>query len=529
MNAPGPLAVESELGRRRWRVFSVTAVGMFMGTLDATIVAVALPVLSPALKMSYSEALWVQAVYLLTMCVFLIPVGRVADKRGLLRFFLAGVVMFGVFSLACSFATTGAFLIIARCFQGAGAAFMSATSPALVTSVFPPQERGRGLGLNTMAGYLGLMAGPPIGGLIVSHTSWHWIFLINVPIAVIVFTNGWFLLASEWRDREGARQRAAAPQTAGGDLAAPKASGRPVSGRPAGPAAGRLDWPGTALLALTLICLLVPLIFIPFWGWTSGRTIGLLVAFLVFLAAFTFVENRVEDPLLELDLVRRNRVFAAGNFAALLNYAAAYGITTLTAVFLEVVAGFSAQHAGLVLLTQPVFMTGLSAVFGRLSDRIGSRMLATCGMLLVAAGTAQLGTLPSSPPTWRLIVALGTAGVGMAAFSSPNTSSIMGSVRRDQLSLASGFVGTMRTAGQGISVALLGAIAASGLGPTGGRVLFLGEKASRAAAATFSDGYRTAMFVAAGIAAVGAIVSLVRGPRPNQDAAPGDGPPPPTH
>ena len=508
VDTPRPAAAETELGRHRWRVLVLGSIGMFMGTLVTTVVAVALPVLGPALQLSYSEALWVQAAYVLTMSVFLIPVGRLADRHGLMRFYLIGLAIFAVFSIACSLAFSGPFLIAARSLQGAGAAFMAATSPALVTAVFPPEERGRGLGLNAMAGYLGLMAGPPIGGLIVGHASWRWIFLINVPLAIITLVNGWFLLGAERRDRAAARERSAAERGVEGQPA-PAAAG-------AGPATGigaSLDWAGTALLGLLLVSLLVPLISVPFWGWQSPLTLGLLAAFVVFLVAFIVVESRVRDPLLDLDLVRKNRVFAAGTSATFLNYAAIYGVTTLTAVFLQIVQGYSPQQAGLILLIQPLFMVGLSPVFGRLSDSVGSRVLATAGMLLAAAGMLQLGLLPTPCPAWRVLLALGFVGIGLAAFSAPNTSSVMGSVKRSELSLASGFLGTMRTTGQGVSIALLGAIAASSLGATGGRVLFLGEEASEGAAAAFSNGYSAAMLVAAGLAVAGALVSLVQGPR----------------
>lgn len=489
MAAPPSIAGESELGRHRRRVLILCSIGMFMGTLVTTVVAVALPVLGPALRLSYSEALWVQAAYVLAMSVFLIPVGRLADRYGLLRFYLTGVSIFGVLSVACALAFAGSFLIVARCLQGAGAAFMAATSSALVTAVFPPEERGRSLGLNAMAGYLGLMAGPPIGGLIVGHTSWRWIFLINVPLVIITLVNGWFLLSAERRDRAAAVEAPSGRQT--------------VS----------LDWIGVVLLAAMLSALLVPLIFVPFWGWVSPLTLGLLAGAVVLFVAFVLVESRVRDPLLDLDLVRKNRLFAAGTGAAFLNYAAVYGVTTLTAVFLEISQGYSPQRTGLFMLTQPVFMAGLSPVFGKLSDRIGSRLPVTGGMLLIAAGTAQLGVLPSPAPVWRVILALAFVGVGMAGFSAPNTSSVLGAVKRSELSLASGFLGMMRTAGQGVSIGLLGAIAASGLGPTGGRVLFLGEEASAAAALSYSNGFHAAMLVAAGLTIAGAMVSLVRGPR----------------
>ncbi len=504
MDAPRPVAHETELGRHRWRVLVLSSIGMFMGTLLTTVVAVALPVIGPALRLSYSEALWVQAIYVLAMSVFLIPVGRLADKHGRLRFYLVGLGIFGVFSIACAVAFSGSFLVVMRFLQGVGAAFMASTSVALVTAVFPPHERGKGLGLNAMAGYVGLMAGPPIGGLIVGHTSWRWIFLVNVPIVILTVINGWLLLGAERRDRAGAREAAATPVAGAVESAGPGALA-PSGGR------NSLDWTGAALLALLLTALLVPLIFVPFWGWTSPLTLGLLAGFVVLLAAFCFVELRVRDPLLDLDLVRRNRAFAAGTTAAFLNYAAIYGVTTLTAAFLEIALGYSPQRTGLIMLLQPAFMTGLSPVFGRLSDRVGSRLPATVGMLLAAAGAVQMGLLPDDPPAWRILLALGTVGIGMAAFSAPNTSSVMGAVPRSQLSLASGFLGTLRTAGQGVSIGLLGAIAASSLGRDGGRVLFLGEEATEAAISSYAQGFRTAMLVAAGLAVAGALVSLVRG------------------
>jgi MFS family permease len=497
--------LQGELERHRWRVLSLTSIGMFMGPLDSTIVSVALPKIGPALHLSYSEALWVQAGYLLAVSIFLIPIGRLADMHGRMRFYLLGTALFGVFSMVCATSPDGTFLIIARCLQGTGAAFLAATSTALVTAVFPPQERGRALGLNIMTGYLGLTAGPVLGGLIVTHVGWRWIFFINVPIAIATLANGRFFLGAERRDRVAGR-------------GTETASGAPPPSRAA--ARGRsIDWLGAVLLGVGLVCLLVPLTLVPFWGWDSAKTIGLLVAAVALLSAFTVLETRVRDPLLDMDLVRKNHAFAAGAFAALLNYAAVFGITILTAVYLEVIEGYSAQQAGLLLLVQPVFMAGLSPLFGRLSDRIGSRTLATGGMLLGALGIAQLAVLPEGTHPFRMVLALGTIGVGMAAFSSPNTSSVMGSVKRSQLSLASGFLGTMRSVGQGLSVGLLGAIAASGLGAAGARVIFLGEEASQAAAVSFSHGYRTAMFVAVGLSVVGAAVSLVRGKPADQEKA----------
>lgn len=248
--------------------------------------------------------------------ILVIPFGRLSDTRGRMRFYATGVVVFGLGSLAAAVAPSGAFLIAARCVQGAGAALLGATSAAIITAVFPPTERARALGLNGMAVYLGLTAGPPLGGLLVTHFGWRWIFLVNVPIALATLVAGRGLLAVERRDRLVTSARA--------EIA---------------PRGARIDIPGAVLLGVTLATLFVPLTFSPFWGWADTRTIGLLAASAVFLTAFVVVEDRVEEPLLHLDLLRRNRLFAAANVAALLQYAAMYGVTVFTAVFLEICAG----------------------------------------------------------------------------------------------------------------------------------------------------------------------------------------------
>jgi EmrB/QacA subfamily drug resistance transporter len=377
----------------------------------------------------------------------------------------------------------GSWLIASRIIQGGGAALMGATSAAIVTAVFPPHERGRALGINVMAVYIGLTVGPPLGGFIVDTVGWRWIFLINVPIGIVVLLWGWFMLPRSER----------------------------VEGAP------HLDVTGSVLLGVFLVCLLVPLTFSPEWGWASPSTIGLLVISAASFVAFVIVERRVESPSLDLDLGHMTRRVAAANTAALLNYMALYGIGLLTAIYLELVQDSSPSLTGWLLLSMPLLMAVLSPFSGRLSDRLGSRVLATGGMVAIASGMVLLALTTESAPLWRIAVCLGVVGLGMAAFSAPNTSAIMGSVRRDQLSQASAFLGTMRTSGQALSVALLGGIAASQLGRIGSRLLFThGHGAGSAGLAAqavsgYAQGYRYAMLVGAVLALVGAAVSLTRG------------------
>lgn len=486
---------------QRWRLLALTSVGAFMGPFDGSVVSVALPVMSRDLGLSFTAAVWVQAAYLLTVAALLITVGRLADQRGRVRFYLLGTAVFVAASAAAGLSQGGVSLIAGRVVQGAGAAFLVATSAAIVTAVFPPQERGRALGINVMAVYLGLSAGPVLGGAITDLLGWRWIFFVNVPVGLVVLAWGGRLLPRAERPALVAGEQAAAGATPGVAEAPPRRPSRP-------------DAVGSALLATVLVSLLVPLTFAGQWGWGDARTWGLLLLSAAALVAFVVAERRAPDPVLDLRLLTRNRLFAAANGAALLNYLAVHAVGLLTAVFLEVVQRRPAAEAGAIMLSQPLLMAALSPLSGRLSDRFGSRLLATAGMGMVATGTLTLALLPAEASTPRVAASLALVGVGMAVFSAPNTSAVMGSVRRDQLSVASAFLGTMRTAGQALSIAVLGGLAAAPLGAVGGRLLFTHGHAGGAEplAGAFVDGYHRAMAVATALAVVGALASLTRGP-----------------
>jgi EmrB/QacA subfamily drug resistance transporter len=434
--------------------------------------------MGPLLNLSFAASLWVQAAYLLSIAILLIPMGRLADQYGRVHFYLAGVALFTLASLGAALSWNGPTLILSRIVQGMGGALLFATSAAIVTLVFPTHERGRALGINVMATYLGLSAGPPLGGFLVDHLGWPWIFLVNLPIGAVVFLWGWRIMPR----RPGAAERMG------------------------------LDLPGAGLLALLLVGLLVPLTFAAEWGWGSRRVWILLGGAALAFGAFLVRESRARTPLVDLDLLRRNRLFAAANLAALLNYMALFAIAILTAIELQLVQGRTARTAGWIMLGQPAVQAVLSPLAGRLSDRLGSRLLSTAGMLLTALGMALLALLAllgRRPEVAPIVGALGLVGVGLAAFSAPNTSAIMGSVGRDQLSMASAFLSSMRVLGQALSVAILGGIAASQLGPGGWRML-LRVGGSPEASMAFARGYAAAMATGAGLALLGAWASLAR-------------------
>ena len=462
---------------RRWALLALTSVGAFMTPLDGSIVAVALPRMGPALHLSFAASMWVQAAYLLAMAVTLIPLGRLADQWGKVRFYQAGIVIFTLGSLTAAFSHNGWQLVASRALQGLGGALLSATSAAIVTSAFPAEERGRALGINVMAVYAGLSVGPPLGGFIVDHWGWPWIFLVNLPIGLLTLLWGWSLL--------------------------PRTEGERHQGE-------KLDLPGAVLMAVVLGALIVPLTFSSQWTFHAPLTWGLLAIAPVALWGFLAVERRTASPLVDLELLTHNRLFASANLAALLNYCALYAVSVLTAVQLQLVMGHPARVAGWVMMGQPVMQTILSPFAGRLSDRVGSRFLATTGMVLVALGMALLGLVGRGGGLSSVVGALAVVGLGMAAFSAPNTSAIMGSVRRTQLGVAGAFLGTMRVTGQALSVALLGGIAASRLGAGGWRLLLKQGVSAGPAIEAFAWGYRAAMFTGAALALVGAWASLNR-------------------
>jgi EmrB/QacA subfamily drug resistance transporter len=466
------------LTERRWRLLGATAIGAFIAPFDGSVVAIALPKIGPALHLGFVGALWVQLSYLLVLTVALIPAGRLADLWGGLRLYRIGVVVFALASAAAGASTSTAWLLAARCIQGLGAALLSATSTALVTEAFPEAERGKALGLNVTAVYLGLALGPALGGLLTEQVGWRSIFYVNIPVAAASLGWGWRLTSERHAERHSAR--------------------------------ARLDLPGVGLLVGALAAGMVGVSLAPIWGWSAVSSLALMVGGAAGVIGLVAYESRRSEPFLDVGLFRRNRLFATANFAALANYMAFAAVTVLTSVFLEVVSGRSPEQAGLLLIAAPAAMVALSWLAGRASDVVGSRWLASGGMAIIGAGLIMLSKLPAQPSMAGLIGDLTIVGVGMAAFSSPNTSAVMGSVPRAQLGVASGTLGTMRFLGQSLSIGVLGALATSRLGAGGQAVLLTGRAQGTSAASAYVAGYHLAMVAGAGIAVVGAIASLTR-------------------
>jgi EmrB/QacA subfamily drug resistance transporter len=465
----------------KWIVLFITSIGAMMAPLDGSIVSVSLPVIANSLKMDYAIIIWIPTAYLVTLAVLLLIMGRISDMKGRKKIFVSGFAIFVLGSLLCSLAQSGAELILFRIIQGAGGAFISATSTAIVTDVFPSYERGRALGINIMAVYIGGALGPTLGGTLTYTLGWRSIFWVNIPIGLSV------IVLSLWKLKESSPRKSSEP----------------------------FDVAGMIAFSIGFISLLITMTIGESMGWSSPPILSLLLLALISFLSFIKIEmSKGSKAMFDLSLIVRNRLFAAANAAALLNYTAYYAYSFIMSFYLQRVLGLSTLQTGAVLLTTPITMAILAPISGWASDRIGSRVLATSGMLIIATGLLLLSSLTMTSSITTVTIGLLLLGSGMGLFSSPNTNAIMGCVEKRQLGIASGMVATMRTTGMSLSLAVTGAVMSTVASSQLMTSLFVGANPSQIAveSAVFVRGMNFAFVVCAIIAIIGAMFSFARGP-----------------
>ena len=358
---------------------------------------------------------WVATSYLLAAAMFLVPFGRIADIHGRKKVFALGTATFTVASLLAGLSPSAPVLISARVLQGIGSAMIFGTGVALLTSVFPGEERGRVLGINVAAVYLGLSLGPTVGGLLTQQLGWRSIFFATIPLGLATILFVLWRLAGDWAEAAGES----------------------------------FDLTGSIIYSLALASLM--------YGFS--RLPGMAGAALIVIGVFGFVafaawELYVKSPVLNLRLLVSNRTFAFSNLAALIHYGAVSAISFLLSLYLQYVKGLSPQQAGLILIAQPIMQAVLSPMAGRLSDRVEPRIVASAGMTLTAMGLVLLIFLSAETPLWIIVSCLMLLGFGFALFSSPNMNAIMGSVEKRLYGVASGMLGTMRLSGQMLSMGI---------------------------------------------------------------------------
>ncbi|MFZ5916909.1 MAG: MFS transporter [Chloroflexota bacterium] len=396
-------------------VLLVATLSSFLAPFMSSAVNIALPSIGAELAIDALSLSWVATVYLLAAAMFMVPFGRISDIYGRKRVFLYGLLVFTLSSFLIGVARSTVWLILFRAVQGVGAAMIFGTGVAILTSVFPPGERGQVLGLNVAAVYVGLSLGPFLGGLLTEHLGWRSTFLINVPLGMIIIGLVAWQLEGEWAGARGER----------------------------------FDVAGSVIYGLALVLVMYGLSRLP-----EPLGFGLILAGAVAAIAFVAWERRIDEPVLELSLFGHNLVFAFSNVAALINYSATAAVGFLLSLYLQYIQGLSPKWAGLALVAQPAMQAVFSPFAGRLSDRVEPRIVASLGMLFTFVGLIPFAFLSKGTPLPLLIADLMLLGLGFALFSSPNTNAIMSSVERQFYGVASATLATMRLIGQMLSMGI---------------------------------------------------------------------------
>jgi EmrB/QacA subfamily drug resistance transporter len=429
---------------RKWYVLVAIAMAIFLGTIDGSIVNVALPTLAEEFDTTFGVAQWVVLAYLLTQATLTLGFGRLGDMIGKKPIFTSGFAVFTFGSVLAGLSPTIGFLIAARVVQALGAAMIFALGFAITTEAFPPSERGKALGINGTTVSLGIMAGPILGGVILEATDWRWIFFVNLPIGIIgTITAIRFV-----------------PNT--------KPEGKQ-----------RFDFAGATAFFIALLSLLLAL--------TMGQNVGftdpvILTAFVLSATAFVaffLIERRVAQPMLNLDLFR-SRDLSVNLITGFVSFFALSGLLLVVPFYLTDVLSLSPREIGLVLGAVPITMGIVAPMSGTLSDRVGSRPVTVAGLVLMTIAYAIAALLIEDTTTSLVVVVVGLIiGLGMGIFQSPNNSAILGSVPLDQLGVTSGMLTINRTTASVTGIAVLGTLWAARTAVYGG----VGDAADAPAAA----------------------------------------------
>lgn len=383
----------------------------FMGAA----VNIALKKIGTDFSMSAVGLSWVSMSYLLASVIFLVPFGKLGDTWGRTKMFLYGTILFAIFTLSCAFVPNSTVLIIMRFMQGIAAAMMTSTLMAIVISAFPPEKRGKVIGLNVSSVYIGSSLAPILGGIITDALSWRGLFLINASASTLIAILVIWKLNKELSE----------------------------------PVREKFDFKGAFMYMVSISMLMYGLSKLP-----EQHAIILTLSGIAGLVIFITVELKSQFPVLNINLFTQNRVFAFSNLSALINYAATFSISFMLSLYLQYAKGMEAREAGLVLVAQPVLMAIVASFSGRLSDKKNPRVLAAIGMAISSLGLLLLSFIGSDTSIAHIFFGLTVLGIGFGLFSSPNTNVVMGSVDKKIYGTASAMLSTMRNMGMMFSMAI---------------------------------------------------------------------------
>jgi EmrB/QacA subfamily drug resistance transporter len=410
---------DPKVQKNRWWI--ITAVGMFtiMSTLDASIVNIALPVMSKDLHVPMNQAEWVVSIYLIVICALLLLMGKLGDSLGKIRVFRLGTVLFTIGSLLAGFNHSFYLLLFARVMQALGASMTMANNNGIITEVFPQNERGKALGLIGSFVAVGSIAGPGIGGLILGALPWGYIFWINIPIGIITMIVGHFVLPKDLQT-----------------------SHQPI------------DWGGFGSYVLAIVPFFLAVSLGQEVGFGKPWIIGLFIFAVLAFSLFVAIEHRHHAPLVSFKLFA-NHEFTVSLLTGFLIFVTNFFSNVITPFYLENARGFSATHAGYLMMVFPIVQVIIAPLSGSLSDKIGPYFLTLVGLAAILIAQVGYAMWHLASPLWVIIVIIAINGFGNGVFQSPNNTIIMSAVAPKDLGIAGGLNALARNLGMvvGISAA----------------------------------------------------------------------------
>jgi EmrB/QacA subfamily drug resistance transporter len=407
----------------------VSVTTAFISTFMGSALNLSIPDMGQHFGVSAALVGWVVTAYMLAVAAMSVPMGKIADTYGRKPILIWGVFAFSLTGLLAVFAWNIWAMILFRIAQGIAGAMIFSTNTAILISAFPPEERGKVLGKMTASTYMGLSVGPVVGGILNHYFGWQSIFVISSVVGFVAFTTAFRRLPRNEVHELGTM----------------------------------LDRTGMAYYVIMIVLTL--------YGLSNISTVeyawALVLAGLSAGVLFVRRELRIQCPMLQLRIFLHNRVFTYSSVATLLNYGATFAVGYLLSIYLQLVAGYTSQTAGLILVCQPIVMALFSPYAGRLSDRVSPHKIASVGMAICAVNLLLFAFIDERTPLWMIIGGLIFIGVGFAIFSSPNTNAVMACVDRQDYSVASSILATMRSVGHSSSMAIVTVVIGAYMGSVG--------------------------------------------------------------
>lgn len=457
--------------KNKWTILFTVVIMTFMGTLDSSIVNVALPVMNKELGTTMSTIEWIVTSYLITVCAVILPFGKIGDTKGKTKVFKLGIIIFTLGSLMCGFAKDINFLIFARVVQAIGAAGTMSTNQGIVTESFPPNERGRALGMIGTFVALGTMVGPSLGGIIVSVLKWNYIFLINIPIGIIAF-----LISLKTLPNEVSKDNIP------------------------------LDYKGTVLFILVITLLFGSIMLGQQYSYANIYIILSLLISIVLFLFFVKFEVKQEYPLLDISIFK-NKLFTVSIICGFTSFIAISGTNIILPFYLQDAMKLSPGLTGILMTVSPIVLGILAPISGYLSDKFESEKITFIGLAVMTIGLLLMSTLKVNSPIWVIAIFLATTSAGSAMFQSPNNSLIMSTVEKDKLGIAGSINSLVRNLGMISGIALSTTLLYSKMSNKMGYKV-LGYVEGRED--VFSYGMKSVYIVVTIICLIGAILTLMR-------------------